>query len=168
VALEKYLLEKGLAAYRLDGDNVRFGLNKDLGFSDEDRVENIRRIGEVAKLFADSCCIALTSFISPFKTDRQIARDLHAAVAPGSEDEPIPFVEIWVNVDVDVAEQRDPKGLYKLARAGKIKNFTGISSDYEKPENADIVLETDKYSVEQCVQQVVKWLENEKLIPSDA
>jgi len=168
VALEKYLLEKGLAAYRLDGDNVRFGLNKDLGFSDEDRVENIRRIGEVAKLFADSCCIALTSFISPFKADRQIARDLHAAVAPGSEDEPIPFVEIWVNVDVDVAEQRDPKGLYKLARAGKIKNFTGISSDYEKPENADIVLETDKYSVEQCVQQVVKWLENEKLIPSDA
>lgn len=168
VALENRLLNEGLAAYRLDGDNVRFGLNKDLGFSDEDRIENIRRIGEVAKLFADSCCIALTSFISPFKADRQIARELHAAVAPGSKDEPIPFVEIWVNVPLDVAEQRDPKGLYKLARANKIKNFTGIDSAYEAPENADIVLETSKHSVEECVQQVVDWLKKEGLLSSAA
>ncbi|KXJ89191.1 Adenylylsulfate kinase-domain-containing protein [Microdochium bolleyi] len=163
-ALEQHLLHKGLAAYRLDGDNVRFGLNKDLGFSDKDRVENIRRIGEVAKLFADSSCIALTSFISPFKADRQIARDVHAAVAPGSSDQPIPFIEVFVDIPIEVAEQRDPKGLYKKARAGEIPHFTGISSPYEAPENPDIVLKTHEKSVEECVQQLVDWLQAKGLI----
>lgn len=162
-ALEQHLLHKGLAAYRLDGDNVRFGLNKDLGFNDKDRVENIRRIGEVAKLFADSSCIALTSFISPFKADRQIARDVHAATTGGDE-EPIPFIEVFVDIPIEVAEKRDPKGLYKKARAGEIPHFTGISSPYEAPENPEITIKTDEYSVEECVQQLVEWLTEKGLI----
>ncbi|KAI1339553.1 Adenylylsulfate kinase-domain-containing protein [Xylariaceae sp. FL0016] len=164
-ALEQHLLHLGLASYRLDGDNVRFGLNKDLGFSDKDRTENIRRIGEVAKLFADSSCIALTSFISPFKADRQLARDVHAANAADGDD-PIPFIEVYVDVPVSVAEQRDPKGLYKKARAGEIKEFTGISSPYEAPENPEIVIKTGERSVEECVADIVAWLEKEKLIPA--
>ncbi|KAI1505334.1 Adenylylsulfate kinase-domain-containing protein [Biscogniauxia marginata] len=164
-ALEQHLLHLGLAAYRLDGDNVRFGLNKDLGFSDKDRTENIRRIGEVAKLFADSSTIALTSFISPFKADRQLARDLHAASGSGGDD-PIPFVEVYVDVPVEVAEQRDPKGLYKKARAGEIKEFTGISSPYEAPENPEIVIRTHERSVEECVADIVAWLEAKSLIPT--
>ncbi|KAI1633397.1 Adenylylsulfate kinase-domain-containing protein [Biscogniauxia mediterranea] len=166
-ALEQHLLHLGLAAYRLDGDNVRFGLNKDLGFSDKDRTENIRRIGEVAKLFADSSTIALTSFISPFKADRQLARDLHEAAGsqqPG--DDPIPFIEVYVDVPVEVAEQRDPKGLYKKARAGEIKEFTGISSPYEAPENPEIVIRTHERSVEECVADIVAWLEAKDLIPT--
>ncbi|KAH8156919.1 hypothetical protein CIB48_g11329 [Xylaria polymorpha] len=146
-ALEQHLLHLGLAAYRLDGDNVRFGLNKDLGFSDKDRTENIRRIGEVAKLFADSSTIALTSFISPFKADRELARSLHAAKHR-------------------VAEQRDPKGLYKRARAGEIKEFTGISSPYEAPENPEITIRTAEKSVEECVVDIVAWLEAKGLIPA--
>ncbi|OTB03043.1 hypothetical protein M426DRAFT_322066 [Hypoxylon sp. CI-4A] len=161
-ALEQHLLHLGLAAYRLDGDNVRFGLNKDLGFSDADRNENIRRIGEVAKLFADSSTIALTSFISPFRADRQLARDLHAKVSGGEE--PIPFVEVYVDVPIEVAERRDPKGLYKKARAGEIKEFTGISSPYEAPEKPEIVIKTHESSVEECVAQIVKWLEANDLI----
>ncbi|RYP65554.1 hypothetical protein DL771_008252 [Monosporascus sp. 5C6A] len=161
-ALEQHLLHLGLAAYRLDGDNVRFGLNKDLGFSDKDRVENIRRIGEVAKLFADSATIAITSFISPFKADRQIARDLHS-IAQG-EDEPIPFIEVFADIPLEVAEQRDPKGLYKKARAGEIPHFTGISSPYEAPENAEIIVKTHEQSVEECVATIVKWLEDKGLI----
>lgn len=159
-ALEQHLLHLGLASYRLDGDNVRFGLNKDLGFSDKDRNENIRRIGEVAKLFADSSTITLASFISPFKADRQLARELHeAAGGPGgADDESIPFIEVYVEVPVEVAEQRDPKGLYKKARAGEIKEFTGISSPYEAPENPEIVIKTHEKSVEECVQQIVEWL----------
>ncbi|KAI5919507.1 Adenylylsulfate kinase-domain-containing protein [Camillea tinctor] len=166
-ALEQHLLHLGLAAYRLDGDNVRFGLNKDLGFSDKDRTENIRRIGEVAKLFADSSTIALTSFISPFKADRQLARELHEAAGsqqPG--DDPLPFIEVYVDVPVAVAEQRDPKGLYKKARAGEIKEFTGISSPYEAPENPEITIRTHERSVEECVADIVAWLEEKKLIPT--
>lgn len=161
-ALEQHLLHLGLDAYRLDGDNVRFGLNKDLGFSDKDRVENIRRIGEVAKLFADSSTIALTSFISPFKADRQIARDCHAAVQGGEE--PIPFLEVFVDIPIEVAEQRDPKGLYKKARAGEIPHFTGISSPYEAPENPDIVIKTNEKSVEECVADIVTILTEKGLI----
>ncbi|KAI0186170.1 Adenylylsulfate kinase-domain-containing protein [Xylaria flabelliformis] len=167
-ALEQHLLHLGLAAYRLDGDNVRFGLNKDLGFSDKDRTENIRRIGEVAKLFADSSTIALTSFISPFKADRELARTLHAAKAAGSTDEPIPFIEVYVEVPIEVAEQRDPKGLYKKARAGEIKEFTGISSPYEAPENPEITIRTAEKSVEECVVDIVAWLEAKGLIPASS
>ncbi|KAI0387316.1 adenylylsulfate kinase [Hypomontagnella monticulosa] len=166
-ALEQHLLHLGLTAYRLDGDNVRFGLNKDLGFSDADRAENIRRIGEVAKLFADSACVAITSFISPFRADRQLARDMHAAASKQSpDDEPIPFVEVYVDIPIEVAEQRDPKGLYKKARAGEIKEFTGISSPYEAPENAEITIRTHENSVEECVAQIVRWLEEKELIPT--
>jgi len=161
-ALEQHLLHLGLAAYRLDGDNVRFGLNKDLGFSEKDRNENIRRIAEVAKLFADSSTIALTSFISPYRADRQIARELHAKTQ--GADEPIPFIEVFVDIPVEVAEQRDPKGLYKKARAGEIPNFTGISAPYEEPEAAEIHIRTDKSSVEECVAQITSYLQEKNLI----
>jgi adenylyl-sulfate kinase len=164
-ALEQHLLHLGLAAYRLDGDNVRFGLNKDLGFSEKDRNENIRRIAEVAKLFADSTTIALTSFISPYKADRQTARDLHAAPgAANSGDLPIPFIEVYVDISVEVAEQRDPKGLYKKARAGEIKEFTGISAPYEAPEKPEIHIRTDQVTVEEAVQTIVDYLTTHKLI----
>ncbi|KAK8113734.1 Adenylylsulfate kinase-domain-containing protein [Apiospora kogelbergensis] len=163
-ALEQHLLHLGLASYRLDGDNVRFGLNKDLGFSEKDRNENIRRIAEVAKLFADSSTIALTSFISPYKADRQTARELHAASAAGSADEPIPFIEVYVDVPIAVAEQRDPKGLYKKARAGEIKEFTGISAPYEAPDHPEIVIKTHENSVEECVAQIVEWLQAKGLV----
>ncbi|CAH0047922.1 unnamed protein product, partial [Clonostachys solani] len=155
-ALEQHLLHLGLAAYRLDGDNVRFGLNKDLGFSEKDRNENIRRISEVAKLFADSATIAITSFISPYRADRDLARELHSQTAQG--DEPIPFVEVFVDVPLEVAEQRDPKGLYKKARAGEIKEFTGISAPYEEPTAAEITIKTHENTVEECVAQIVQWL----------
>ncbi|KID99414.1 adenylyl-sulfate kinase, partial [Metarhizium majus ARSEF 297] len=156
-ALEQHLLHLGRAAYRLDGDNVRFGLNKDLGFSEKDRNENIRRISEVAKLFADSSTIAITSFISPYRADRDVARQLHAA-SQDVKDEPIPFVEVFVDVPLEVAEQRDPKGLYKKARAGEIKEFTGISAPYEEPINPEITIKTHENSVEECVAQIVNWL----------
>lgn len=160
VALEQALLRKpfGLNAYRLDGDNVRFGLNKDLGFSPADRTENIRRIAEVAKLFADSCAIAITSFISPYRADRDLARKLHEAERPGGESG-LPFVEIWVDVPVEVAEKRDPKGLYKKAREGKIPEFTGISAPYEEPLNPEIHIKADQTSVEDSVKIIVKYLQ---------
>jgi len=161
-ALEQHLLHLGFAAYRLDGDNVRFGLNKDLGFSEKDRNENIRRIAEVAKLFADSSTIAITSFISPFAADRQTARALHAE-AKGA-DAPLAFVEVFVDLPLEVAEARDPKGLYKLARAGKIPEFTGISSPYEAPENPDIYIRSDQKSVEEAVEEIVKYLEERGLL----
>ncbi|KAG5989422.1 hypothetical protein E4U54_004343 [Claviceps lovelessii] len=159
-ALEQHLLHLGRAAYRLDGDNVRFGLNKDLGFSEKDRNENIRRIAEVAKLFADSSTIAITSFISPYRADRDTARQLHAASPSGNapQDDPIPFVEVFVQVPLEVAEKRDPKGLYKKARAGEIKDFTGISAPYEEPTQPEIVIKTHENSVEECVAQIVDWL----------
>jgi adenylylsulfate kinase len=156
-ALEQHLLHLGVAAYRLDGDNVRFGLNKDLGFSEKDRNENIRRISEVAKLFADSSTIAITSFISPYRADRDLARDLHTKTNQDG-DEPIPFIEVFVDVPLEVAEQRDPKGLYKKARAGEIKEFTGISAPYEEPSNPEITIKTHENSVEECVAQITNWL----------
>lgn len=142
---------------------MRFGLNKDLGFSEKDRNENIRRISEVAKLFADSSTIALTSFISPYIADRKVARDLHASSGAGG-DEPLAFVEVYVDIPIEVAEQRDPKGLYKKARAGEIKDFTGISAPYEAPENPEITIRTHENSVEECVAQIVKYLEEKGLI----
>lgn len=159
-ALEQHLLHLGLAAYRLDGDNVRFGLNKDLGFSEKDRNENIRRIAEVAKLFADSATIALTSFISPYKADREVARKLHE----GDKDGAIPFIEVYVEVPIEVAEQRDPKGLYKKARAGEIKEFTGISAPYEAPEKPEVTIRTDLLSVEDCVRKIVGYLAEKGLV----
>lgn len=163
-ALEQHLLHTGVAAYRLDGDNVRFGLNKDLGFSEKDRNENIRRIAEVAKLFADSSTIALTSFISPYIADRKIARDLHTQASQGGDDA-IPFIEVFVDIPVEIAEQRDPKGLYKKARAGEIPNFTGISAPYEAPEKPEIHLRTDKLSVEESVAKIMEYLKAQDLLP---
>lgn len=151
VALEQVLLQKGFNSYRLDGDNVRHGLNKNLGFSAEDRTENIRRIGEVAKLFTDACVLTLTSFISPYKADRDLVRELHKA-------SDLPFIEVYVECPLDVAEERDPKGLYKKARAGEIKGFTGIDDPYEEPENAELVLNTAELSVEQSVEKVLDYL----------
>lgn len=162
-ALEQHLLHIGLAAYRLDGDNVRFGLNKDLGFSEKDRNENIRRIAEVAKLFADASTIALTSFISPYRADRAIARELHASAGQNGE-EPLEFIEVFVDIPLEEAEKRDPKGLYKKARAGEIKEFTGISAPYEAPENAEITIRTDKESVEECVVKITEYLKERGLI----
>ena len=150
-ALEYHLLSKGLNAYRLDGDNVRFGLNKNLGFSPDDRAENIRRISEVAKLFADSATIAITSFISPYQQDRELARKLH-------ENDGLPFIEVFVDVDLAVAEQRDPKGLYKKARAGEIQEFTGISAPYEAPSNPEIHLRNSKISVQGAVDTIYEYL----------
>ncbi|KAG5998055.1 hypothetical protein E4U52_001890 [Claviceps spartinae] len=160
-ALEQHLLHLGRAAYRLDGDNVRFGLNKDLGFSEKDRNENIRRIAEVAKLFADSSTITIASFISPYRADRDMARQLHAASSDpknAGDDDAIPFVEVFVKIPIAVAEQRDPKGLYKKARRGEIDNFTGITGPYEEPINPEIVIKTDESSVEECVAQIMDWL----------
>ncbi|KAM9894888.1 hypothetical protein OXX79_008415 [Metschnikowia pulcherrima] len=157
-AIEQALLQRGLNAYRLDGDNIRFGLNKDLGFSEADRNENIRRISEVAKLFTDSCSVTLTSFISPYIKDRQTARELH-------EIDNLPFVEVYVDVPVEVAEQRDPKGLYKKAREGIIKEFTGISAPYEAPENPEVHLRNyDGQSIEESAQKIISYLEAKKYI----
>lgn len=151
VALEQVLAQRGRHAYRLDGDNVRHGLNKNLGFSADDRAENIRRIGEVTRLFADAGIISITSFISPYRADRDLARALHA------ENE-LPFLEVYVDAPLDVAESRDPKGLYKKARAGEIKGFTGIDDPYEAPEAAELHLRTDKLSVEDSVQKILDLL----------
>ncbi|KAI9864932.1 MAG: Adenylyl-sulfate kinase [Trichoglossum hirsutum] len=167
-ALEQHLLHLGLAAYRLDGDNVRFGLNKDLGFSERDRNENIRRIAEVAKLFADSSTIAITSFISPYLADRKIARDLHVSADRDGTDDSIPFIEVYVEVPVEVAEERDPKGLYKKARAGVIKDFTGVSAPYEEPETPEVRLRTDQLSVEESVAKIVDYLESQGLLERGA
>lgn len=159
VALEQALLRQpfNLNAYRLDGDNVRFGLNKDLGFTPKDREENIRRIAEVAKLFADSTAIAITSFISPYRADRDLARQLHNAPRPG-EEAGVPFVEVWVDIPVEEAEKRDPKGLYKKAREGKIPEFTGISAPYEEPLKAEIHIKSHETSVEDAVKIIVQYL----------
>ncbi|KAM7182993.1 adenylyl-sulfate kinase [Rhypophila sp. PSN 637] len=162
-ALEQHLLHIGLAAYRLDGDNVRFGLNKDLGFSEKDRNENIRRIAEVAKLFADSSTIAITSFISPYRADRQIARELHTSASQAGDDS-LPFIEVFVDIPLAEAEKRDPKGLYKKARAGEIKDFTGISAPYEAPESPEITIRTDQLSVEECVKVIAEYLKEKGLI----
>jgi len=150
VAVEAELVKRGKLAYVLDGDNVRHGLNKNLGFSPADRTENIRRIAEVAKLFTDSGVLAFTSFISPYRADRAAAR---ALFAPGD------FVEVYVAADVDTCEGRDPKGLYKQARAGKIPEFTGISAPYEEPEAPELVLDTSKQSIQESVGALVAYLD---------
>ncbi|MAU36443.1 MAG: adenylyl-sulfate kinase [Flavobacteriales bacterium] len=154
-ATEKILHEMGLQTYILDGDNVRMGLNKDLGFSAKDRTENIRRITEVAKLFADSGTIVLTAFISPYRADRENARKIIS-----NND----FIEVFINADLSVCENRDPKGLYKKARAGKIKGFTGIDAPYEAPENPELVIDTNKYNIEASAQIVVDYLIKKQII----
>lgn len=159
VALEGVLHDMGHLCYRLDGDNVRLGINKNLGFSAEDRTENIRRIGEIAKLFVDTGVIALSSFVSPYRADRDAVRALHEAA--GME-----FIEVFVDVPLDVAEDRDPKGLYKRARAGEIKNFTGIDDPYEAPENPEIVLNSHTMSLEQEVELLLNMLQERGILPS--
>lgn len=159
VELEGMLNERGVLAYRLDGDNVRMGINKNLGFSAEDRAENIRRIGEVAKLFADSGVVALSSFISPYVADRDGVRALHDAAG-------IDFIEVFVDCSLESAEARDPKGLYKKARAGEIKNFTGIDDPYEAPETPEIHLRSDQQSLAEEVDQILAELERRQIISS--
>jgi adenylylsulfate kinase len=146
VEVEKELYRRGKASYRLDGDNLRFGLNNDLGFTAQDREENIRRIGEVAALFADAGLITLASFISPYKAGREAARQ-----AAGSED----FIEVYVKADVETCAERDPKGLYAKAKKGEIENFTGVSAPYEEPENPDLVVDTEKLNLEESVKMVL-------------
>lgn len=154
-AVEARLFERGHLSYVLDGDNIRHGLNKNLGFSPEDREENIRRIGEVAKLFADAGLITMTAFISPYRKDRDRNREL----LEGGE-----FIEIFVKVSLDVAEKRDPKGLYKKARTGEIKEFTGISAPYEEPLNPELTLDTDNLTLVQCQDAVIRYLEENGII----
>jgi len=147
----------GIVSYRLDGDNVRMGINKNLGFSAEDRTENIRRIGEVSKLFVDSGVIALSSFISPYRADRDQVRELHEAAG-------MDFIEIFVDCSLEAAESRDPKGLYKKARAGEIKNFTGIDDPYEAPNEPEIHLHSDQQSLDEEVQQILSVLRERGII----
>ncbi|MDV2683266.1 adenylyl-sulfate kinase [Alkalihalophilus lindianensis] len=154
-ALEQELFKRGLSSYILDGDNVRHGLNKGLGFSDEDRKENIRRIGEVAKLFVDAGSIVCTAFISPFKEDRDKVRHL---VADGE------FIEIYVQAPLETCEERDPKGLYKKARTGEIPEFTGISSPYEEPDQAELTIDTGRLSVEESVEEIITYLSNRNIL----
>jgi adenylylsulfate kinase len=155
VELEKRLLERGVRTYILDGDNIRHGLNKNLGFSPEDRTENIRRIGEVAKLFSDAGLVAVTAFISPYRADRDQVR---AIMQPGD------FIEVFVDCPVEVCEQRDVKGLYKKARAGEIKEFTGISAPYEAPSKPEMVIETSGQSVEKSALQILAYLERQGIV----
>ncbi|MCP3907541.1 MAG: adenylyl-sulfate kinase [Oceanicoccus sp.] len=157
VALEQALTAKGKLTYRLDGDNIRLGINKNLGFSAEDRTENIRRIGEISKLFVDVGVITLSSFVSPYRADRDLVRELHEAAG-------MQFIEVFVDVPLDVAESRDPKGLYKKARAGEIPNFTGISDPYEEPLNAEVVLNSHEMSLEEEVSVLLALLEERGLL----
>lgn len=150
VELEHALLENKHQAYILDGDNIRHGLNKNLGFSPEDRSENIRRIGEVAKLFTDANIITITAFISPYRQDRDNARKL---LKEGE------FIEVYVKCPIDVCEQRDTKGLYKKARAGEVKEFTGISAPYEEPLNPELTIDTSKLSLEESTRAILNYLE---------
>ena len=156
-ALEVELLERGLYSYLLVGDNVRHGLCKDLGFSDADRVENIRRVGEVAKLFVDAGLLVLTAFISPFRADRDMVR----ALLPEGR-----FIEIFVDTDLAECERRDPKGLYKKARAGQIPNFTGIDSPYEPPEQPELVLRTAQGAPDVMAREVIDYLQQRGLLPA--
>ncbi|MCI0462841.1 MAG: adenylyl-sulfate kinase [Gemmataceae bacterium] len=156
--LEHALVQRGRLAYVLDGDNIRHGLNKNLGFSAADREENIRRIGEVARLFADTGVIAMTSFISPYRKDRDTVRALHVAGK-------LPFIEIHVNTPIGTCEQRDPKGLYKKARAGELKNFTGIDDPYEEPLNPELTLDAARVSPQEGAVLLLDYLEKQGLIP---
>jgi adenylylsulfate kinase len=157
--VEHALVERGHLAYVLDGDNIRHGLNKNVGFSPEDREENIRRLGEVAKLFADAGLITFTSFISPYRKDRDQARKIH-------EEAGLPFVEVFVKASIEVCEKRDPKGLYAKAREGKIPEFTGISAPYEEPLKPELVLDTDTLTPQQSAQIVLDYLEEKGLLRS--
>lgn len=154
-ALDSYLFEQGFHTYLLDGDNIRHGLNSDLGFDRESRIENIRRIGEVAKLMVDAGLIVITAFISPFKSDRSMVRSLFEAQE---------FIEVFVDAPMEVCEARDPKGLYKKAREGLINEFTGIDSPYEKPELAEIRLLSDEQTIQGEVDQIISYLIKHKLI----
>ncbi|CAI8324498.1 MAG: Adenylyl-sulfate kinase [Porticoccaceae bacterium UBA1117] len=153
VALESALMAQSKLSYRLDGDNIRLGINKNLGFSAADRAENIRRIGEIAKLFNEAGVITLASFISPYRADRDQVRRIHQEMG-------LAFVEIFVDCDLASAEKRDPKGLYKKARAGEIKNFTGIDDPYEAPVNAEIHLVSDRMSLNDEVNYIMQYLQN--------
>lgn len=157
VALEQALVNQGINAYRLDGDNIRHGLNKNLGFSAEDRAENIRRIGEVSKLFADAGVISIASFISPYIRDRDAVRALHKEAG-------IAFLEVFADTPIEVCEKRDPKGLYKKARAGEIKGFTGIDDPYEAPKNAELVLKPAEMEIRQSVEACIKLLREHKIL----
>ena len=151
-AVEQKLFEAGFHSYLLDGDNVRHGINKDLTFSDDDRIENIRRIGEISKLFVDSGLFVLTAFISPFKADRQLVRELVGDAE---------FVEVFIDTPIEICEQRDPKGLYKKARQGEIKHFTGIDSPYEAPDSAEIIVKTADMNIEECALFVLEQLKQQ-------
>lgn len=153
--VERLLFERGCNSYVLDGDNIRHRLNKDLGFSPEDRKENIRRIGEVANLFADAGMIVLTAFISPYREDRDQARALN---------EQGRFFEVFCKCTLEECEQRDPKGLWVRARKGELKEFTGVSAPYEEPQAPEIVVETDKHSLEECAEQIMRYLEEQDII----
>lgn len=156
-AVEEQLHQLGCSTYVLDGDNVRHGLCGDLGFSEEDRKENIRRIGQVAKLFIESGVIVLTAFISPFRSDRQLVRNM---VQHGD------FIEIYCNSPIEVCEQRDVKGLYQKARSGEVKEFTGISSPYEKPAKPELEVQTGTEPLEKCVTEIIKLLVERNAIPA--
>lgn len=156
-ALDVTLHRRGYHTFLLDGDNVRHGLNKDLGFSAEDRVENIRRIGEVSKLFADAGLIVLSAFISPFASDRELVRGLF----PEGE-----FIEVFMETPLATCEERDPKGLYEKARAGQIRDFTGIDSPYEGPKNPEVRLDTSFLSVDDCIDRLISYMVERNLIVS--
>ena len=156
-AVDHKLHHLGKHSFVLDGDNIRLGLNRNLGFSAEDRTENIRRIGEVAKLFASAGTIALTAFISPYRADRDKVRE----IMPAGE-----FIEVYVNASLETCEKRDPKGLYKKARAGEIKNFTGISDLYEAPEKPELILDSDTGDIEQLADEVIAYLETHGILSS--
>jgi adenylylsulfate kinase len=153
--IEHHLYNRGIRTYLLDGDNVRHGLNSNLGFSPEDREENIRRIGEVARLYVDAGMITFVAFISPYRKDREKARNL---LEDGE------FIEVYVKCPVEVCEQRDPKGLYQKAKQGEIKEFTGVSAPYEEPLDPEIVLETDRFTVKESAQKIVEFLEKKRMI----
>jgi adenylylsulfate kinase len=155
--LEHALVQRGRLAYVLDGDNIRHGLNKNLGFSAADREENIRRIAEVARLFADAGVITLTSFISPYRKDRDLVRTLH-------DEAKLPFLEIYVSTPIATCEARDPKGLYKKARAGQLKDFTGIDAPYEAPTSPEFTVDATSTSPQEATAQLLKFLENRGLI----
>jgi adenylylsulfate kinase len=155
--LEHALVERGHLAYVLDGDNIRHGLNRNLGFSPEDRAENIRRIGEVAKLFADAGILTCTSFISPYRADRDQARRIHEAAD-------LPFIEVYVRAPVELCEQRDPKGLYRKARAGELKEFTGVSAPYEEPLRPELTLDTARLSPQEAAAVVLTYLHERRLL----
>ena len=154
-AVEEKLFEQGIRTFVLDGDNIRQGLCKDIGFSDADRTENIRRIGEVSKLMLNAGVVVMTAFISPFRKDRQIVREL---VQQGD------FIEIYCQASLAVCEQRDPKGLYKKARAGAIAEFTGITSPYEEPDSPEMTVATGTHSIEECVAQVMQVLKGREIV----